>query len=57
MIDQNQLIQYGHPSGARDFRALSHDKLYLDRFNNIQQYSDTNVINSNPISNWMQWMI
>lgn len=40
MIDQNQLIQYGHPSEVRDFQALSPDKLYLDRFNNTQQYSD-----------------
>lgn len=45
MIDQNQLIQYGHPSEVRDFQALSHDKLYLDRFNNIQQYSDYIVKN------------
>lgn len=40
MIDQNQLIQHDHPSEVRHFQALSHDKLYLDRFNKRKQYSD-----------------
>ena len=45
MIDQNQLIQHDNPSEVRYFQALSHGKLYLDKFNKRKQYSDNLRIN------------
>lgn len=31
MINQNQLIQHGHPSEVKYFQALGLDKLYLHK--------------------------